>query len=58
MYTVTNSRNRFPGVTDHYEVSKWFKEIIPKEKDIGLVGQSQPATGTNDVTSDNGTLDN
>ena len=36
----------------HDEVSKQFKEIIPKEKDIGLLGHTQPATGTNDATSD------
>ena len=58
VYTVTNSRNRFPGVTDRDEVSKQFTEIIPKEKDIGLVGHTQPATDTNDATLDNGTLDN
>ena len=51
---LTESSIRIAGVPE--EVSKQFREMILKEKDVALVGVAQPATGSNDATSDNGTI--
>ena len=51
---LTESSIRIPGVVE--EVSKQFREMILKEKDVALAGDAQPATVSNDATSDNGTV--
>ena len=51
---LTESIIRIPGVAE--EVSKQFREMILKEKDVALADDAQPATGSNDATSDNGTV--
>ena len=51
---LTESSIRIPGVAE--EVSKQFREMILKEKDVALADDAQPAAGSNDATSDNGTI--
>ena len=51
---LAESSIRIPGVVE--EVSKQFREMILKEKDVALAGDDHPATGSNDATSDNGTI--
>ena len=51
---LTESSIRIPGVPE--EVSKQFREMILKEKDVALAGDAQLATGSNDATLDNGAV--
>ena len=51
---LIESSNKIPGVPD--EVRKQFMEMILKEKDLGPTGDAQPATSSDDATSDNGKL--
>ena len=46
---LTESSIKIPGVPD--EVRKQFKEMILKEKDLAPAGDAQPATDSNDGTS-------
>ena len=52
VHYLTESSIRIPGVPE--EVSKQFREMLLKEKDVALGGDAKPATGSNDATSDNG----
>ena len=51
---LAESSIRIPGVVE--EVSKQFREMMLKEKDVALAIDAQPATGSNDAMSDNGTV--
>ena len=51
---LTESSIRIPGVPE--DVSKQFREMILKEKDVALADDAQPAAVSNDATSDNGTI--
>jgi len=53
LWFLTESSSKILGVPD--EVRKQFQEMILKEKDVAPAGDAQPATSSNDDTSDNGT---